>query len=123
VSLVYSRMSPAEYREPNASPSRVVKTYSALVRVNALTTDVAPVDSSHFGGLPTSRPSRPSNDPTLADGVLDRLVHNAQGASSKNTSSISVPRALANALAEPRIAKPHFSRTRMEATLSLAALA
>jgi hypothetical protein len=42
---------------------------------------------------------------------------------SKNTSSMSVPRALPKALAEPRIAKPHFSRTRMEAALSLAALA
>ena len=43
--------------------------------------------------------------------------------SSKNTSSISAPRAVAKALAEPHIAKPHFSRTRMEATLSSATLA
>jgi hypothetical protein len=43
--------------------------------------------------------------------------------SSKNTSSMPLPRALARALADPRIAKPHFSRTRMDAALFLAALA
>ena len=39
------------------------------------------------------------------------------------TSSISSPRAPANALAEPQIVNPHFSSTRIEAALSAAALA
>jgi hypothetical protein len=51
------------------------------------------------------------------DGVVGQAVN------SKNTSSISSPLVLANALAEPTRSNPHFSRTRIEAALSLAALA
>src|SRR3989442_433350 len=41
--------------------------------------------------------------------------------SSKMTSSISLARAFANPLPYPEIVNPHFSMTRIEATLSLAA--
>ena len=41
----------------------------------------------------------------------------------KTSSSTSLPRALENPLSSPEMTKPHFSSTRMEAALSLAARA
>jgi DNA replication protein DnaC len=35
------------------------------------------LDSSHFPQLPVSRWHEQIGDPTIADGILDRLVHNA----------------------------------------------